>query len=204
MFPSPYGVIFILIILALLLILGLYVLGFPSPYGVIFILIFDTFALNKKNNLKVSVSLRSYIHSYVILLQYLYSLLKSFRLLTELYSFLWYMENLEEVLREYSSFRLLTELYSFLYGKDKFYRATSYEFPSPYGVIFILIFLFQEIFMKTYKKFVSVSLRSYIHSYLFQSLKCKYSKLLLPVSVSLRSYIHSYLPDGSVTTETMN
>ena len=64
------------------------------------------------------------------------------------------------------SFRLLTELYSFLHQD---YDCIYYEGP------------FQ----------VSVSLRSYIHSY--KSVKmCNRSLICGFVSVSLRSYIHSY------------
>ena len=38
------------------------------------------------------------------------------------------------------SFRLLTELYSFLLDEDRhYYNARQKEFPSPYGVSFILI-----------------------------------------------------------------
>ena len=64
-FPSPYGVLFILI--------GNYfrtykeaeeVLKFPSPYGVLFILISDYETLRKRLDNLVSVSLRSIIHSY--------------------------------------------------------------------------------------------------------------------------------------------
>ena len=63
MFPSPYGVIFIL---TLNKDLAQFQNEFPSPYGVIFILtyLFEK-ALNKLSKGRVSVSLRSYIHSYM-------------------------------------------------------------------------------------------------------------------------------------------
>ena len=62
---------------------------FPSPYGVIFILIFNVLNTYIKTLNKVSVSLRSYIHSYIErLLKFTKYGIKSFRLLTELYSFL--------------------------------------------------------------------------------------------------------------------
>ena len=61
---------------------------FPSPYGVIFILTGVMKMLNVKN-IRVSVSLWSYIHSYLIVFQSLIlPILLRFRLLTELYSFL--------------------------------------------------------------------------------------------------------------------
>ena len=64
---------------------------FPSPYGVSFILIGKSYNINKKEILfQVSVSLRSIIHSY-LMLDYLYiSYLVCFRLLTEYHSFLLY------------------------------------------------------------------------------------------------------------------
>ena len=62
-FPSPYGVIFILIKSGYSA--GSFDAEFPSPYGVIFILIFKLNNVsNTPSNNKVSVSLRSYIHSY--------------------------------------------------------------------------------------------------------------------------------------------
>ena len=90
-------------------------------------------------------------------------------------------------------------------------RCTILKFPSPYGVLFILILEIKYIADKTA---VSVSLRSIIHSYMkkvfklvkndacFRLLTEYYSflseVLMLNnfnrlVSVSLRSIIHSYL-----------
>ena len=64
---------------------------------------------------------------------------RSFRLLTELYSFLWVRVSHDNE-RYYECFRLLTELYSFLYYVFiKLHNGQVFEFPSPYGVIFILI-----------------------------------------------------------------
>ena len=63
-------------------------------------------------------------------------------------------------------------------------------FPSPYGVSFILIVNFHFWFTKEKKDYVSVSLRSIIHSY---GNALMYDVLdVLKVSVSLRSIIHSY------------
>ena len=63
------------------------------------------------------------------------------------------------------SFRLLTEYYSFLLS-DSYEIETfgTVEFPSPYGVLFILIY--HEMLSKEYSNvWISVSLRSIIHSY---------------------------------------
>ena len=62
------------------------------------------------------------------------------------------------------------------------------EFPSPYGVSFILIY--NWLLWWLYVRWVSVSLRSYIHSY--KVLKVLAIMVLSLVSVSLWSYIHSY------------
>ena len=63
MFPSPYGVIFILTCLKSKLITE-NILTFPSPYGVSFILIpIRVFETDDKHP-QVSVSLRSIVHSY--------------------------------------------------------------------------------------------------------------------------------------------
>ena len=62
------------------------------------------------------------------------------------------------------------------------------EFPSPYGVIFILTF--KECAFSIDDIEVSVSLRSYIHSY--SEHPREFATMVFHVSVSLRSYIHSY------------
>ena len=136
-------------------------------------------------------------------------------------------------------FRLLTEYHSFLLEKLVERLWGMLQFPSPYGVSFILItrvskrnmLLFRRfpspygvsfilmIFIKilqNLKPFISVSLRSIIHSYLrsswvriqklshfrllteYHSFLCDASDLLQYnhcniISVSLRSYIHSYI-----------
>ena len=115
------------------------------------------------------------------------------------------------------SFRLLTEYHSFLFNETYILKGIEfeYEFPSPYGVSFILIststssvsstsssfrllteyhsFLFRagkaQCYILTYK--VSVSLRSIIHSY-FSLTTGKHRNMFINVSVSLRSIIHSY------------
>ena len=62
------------------------------------------------------------------------------------------------------SFRLLTELYSFLFYVKFSSTKTIFTFPSPYGVIFILIDTRVKGMLIHWER-VSVSLRSYIHSY---------------------------------------
>ena len=63
LFPSPYGVSFILI--RLIIFLKCLVLQFPSPYGVSFILIKLQGRIISVADKGVSVSLRSIIHSYL-------------------------------------------------------------------------------------------------------------------------------------------
>ncbi|KGE63348.1 hypothetical protein FSAG_003074 [Fusobacterium periodonticum 2_1_31] len=63
-FPSPYGVLFILMNSNFLFQDLRFGKGFPSPYGVSFILIKNIKFYGGKNEYKVSVSLRSIIHSY--------------------------------------------------------------------------------------------------------------------------------------------
>ena len=64
-------------------------LQFPSPYGVIFILTEYKEKCDRLTNyIQVSVSLRSYIHSYLKEMIIEIRELEGFRLLTELYSFL--------------------------------------------------------------------------------------------------------------------
>ena len=70
--------------------------------------------MTMKDTMNVSVSLRSYIHSYTMCLSS-YTTVK------------------------FLSFRLLTELYSFLYYLTSHSKFIINEFPSPYGVSFILI-----------------------------------------------------------------
>ena len=68
------------------------------------------------------------------------------------------------IMQEVECFRLLTEYHSFLL---KFKKGTIevklLEFPSPYGVSFILIFKSSFVYFISF--IVSVSLRSIIHSY---------------------------------------
>ena len=114
----------------------------PSPYGVLFILMeIGAFCLNDENFVKVSVSLRSIIHSYAI-----------------------------------------DELPS--------WNQRVAKFPSPYGVLFILIILVSRGSVKVVKDF---HLLTEYHSFLLEKtqnlLKLKKN---LRVSVSLWSIIHSY------------
>ena len=139
---------------------------FPSPYGVSFILI-SWNGIGTDITEKVSVSLRSIIHSYKnSFKQYnLYNKCYCFRLLTEYHSFLFFgffgfllifsppvSVSLRSIIHSYS-FHLLC------------YMIIISQFPSPYGVSFILILLAKNSIIWTLEIKVSVSLRSIIHSY---------------------------------------
>ena len=63
-FPSPYGVLFILIASKIGAKVVVATTKFPSPCGVLFILILRLKGDTEKNSKGVSVSLRSIIHSY--------------------------------------------------------------------------------------------------------------------------------------------
>ncbi len=158
-FPSPIGVIFSLMdiivmlrileyhlsfrllseLYSLLLVVefvnGVKEFMFPSPIGVIFSLIVS-WAVGTEKEKKVSVSYRSYILSYA---GYVYGQLVRNR------------------------FRLLSELYSLLYTIEECLELQD-RFPSPIGVIFSLIY--EEFYTECMKLIpVSVSYRSYILSY---------------------------------------
>ena len=112
MFPSPYGVIFTLTLRDKILMM--YVYKFPSPCGVIFILT----PLSKFNKMTG----RS----------------MCFRLLTELYSFLLTCRSFIE----WRLYKVSVSLWSIIHSYFHIFRYGNYEksrFPSPYGVIFILI-----------------------------------------------------------------
>ena len=140
----------------------------------------------------VSVSLWSYIHSYVTTKKI------NVKKLTTM------------------GFRLLMELYSFLLKDVMLVKKILNEaFPSPYGVIFILTKYVCPSYNKDWNFLVSVSLWSYIHSYelnnLFEEFGMEFPSpygvifiltnlsesqdmlYYLIVSVSLWSYIHSYM-----------
>ena len=142
-FPSPYGVSFILIFVTEDELEWLQV--FPSPYGVSFIFIWLDLWI-KKGVTRLFPS--PYRVSFILILKTVnfWSSLKNFRLLTEYHSFLWTM------------------------GTKKEYIWTK-KFPSPYRVSFILMSL--KIVYKKQKVYylVFVSLRSIIHSYK-EVLKC--------------------------------
>ena len=109
-FPSPYGVIFILIYGKNVIIMvpkG----GFPSPYGVSFILIQSELFI--KTGIHVSVSLRSYIHSY--LLEVKTNNGEHFDVSVSLWSIIHSYANLNCVASNIKSFRLLMEYHSFLF-----------------------------------------------------------------------------------------
>ena len=163
----------------------------------------------------------------------------------ELYSFLFEEDCAYELMYDVASFRLLMELYSFLlacflsfapetilrfpspYGvifilikKLRRVRCTIYQFPSPYGVIFILIvstdnFVAANIsnkFPSPYGViFILISLYSYfsldglilsfrllmeLYSFLLSEGITSKSTLIVKVSVSLWSYIHSYISNA--------
>ena len=138
-FPSPYGVLFILMENSDVVLVGISREKFPSPYGVSFILI----SLNLKNDWEVDIM--------------------SFRLLTELYSFLLKLVKLGGK-NGNVCFRLLTELYSFLLDENLCGVPFIRKFPSPYEVIFILT-EFYGVNSTIQNQHVSVSLWSIIHSY---------------------------------------
>ena len=113
-----------------------------------------------------------------------------FRLLMELYSFL-YANDLMQQNKNILSFRLLMELYSFLYptGENDMIYA---------GYVSVSLWSYIHSYKPTRERikipklsFVSVSLWSYIHSYSPLS-KSTIVSVLIIVSVSLWSYIHSY------------
>ena len=113
------------------------------------------------------------------------------------------------------SFRLLTEYHSFLFIIDEgeHLKANVIEFPSPYGVSFILILKHRIVWEQHHKKFPSPCGVSFIlikgfmkfddlwdyrfrllaeyHSFLCIRILL-YEKGTIRVSVSLRSIIHSY------------
>ena len=155
---------------------------FPSPYGVIFILIIILLIIVTIWIVIVSVSLRSYIHSYENVFELTEDIVESysgFRLLTELYSFLLrkvvylskrmgvsvslrsYIHSYTRLVRVYyikerTCFRLLTELYSFLsILRHDYNNGFVSMFPSPYGVIFILILSPTIICLFVYSQFPS-------------------------------------------------
>ena len=89
-----------------------------------------------------------------------------------------------------NSFRLLSELYSFLYMNKKEIILILKRFPSPIGVIF---FLMDCVWYDDYRdEYVSVSYRSYILSYIKTCFRVLNKLQDLRVSVSYRSYILSY------------
>ena len=115
-----------------------------------------------------------------------------FRLLTEYHSFLFYntCEVCEPAEGAMVSVSLRSIIHSYFYELLHYLQLLDFEFPSPYGVSFILIDIAEVSHKSEDMWSVSVSLRSIIHSYsppdsiifLIDSI----------VSVSLRSIIHSY------------
>ena len=142
---------------------------FPSPYGVSFILIGRRIRILLLKKGTVSVSLRSIIHSY-------------------------YIGGWLDTADTNVSFRLLTEYHSFLFivNVKVVCPLVQKQFPSPYGVSFILILAFLD-FLSFFSSFCFRLLTEY-HSFLFKGIELE--KLInsngKQVSVSLRSIIHSY------------
>ena len=142
---------------------------------------------------------------------------ESFRLLTEYHSFLPKLINLQNHKIYFVSVSLRSIIHSYKEKIMKSINVTTGMFPSPYGVSFIhSYYFFYFILIVLFCQWVSVSLRSYIHSYqmfikflqglvihsfrlltelysfLHQDYDCIYYEGPFQVSVSLRSYIHSY------------
>ena len=165
MFPSPYGVSFILIFIFLFLIIqwggfrlltgyhsflsNLFAISvtsiflmFPSPYGVSFILI-CVFIFYKMQCWLFSFRLLMEYHSFLFRLVILIVLviILSFRLLMEYHSFLLIIKPLLMLILCIFSFRLLMEYHSFLWVSacEWLIFGKYIKFPSPYGVSFILI-----------------------------------------------------------------
>ena len=143
-FPSPLGVLSFLIIIMYDYLMFLLAL-FPSPLGVLSFLInsddiiYDMFAY-----MKVSVSSRSSLISYMFVLLFLliFTIIKSFRLLSEFSHF----------------------LFSLCYDSiDK--KFITHEFPSPLGVHLFLIDNIMSINLQGMSS-ISVSSRSSLISYI--------------------------------------
>ena len=88
-------------------------------------------------------------------------------------------------------FRLLTEYYSFLSLKENVLKITAIKFPSPYGVLFILICSMSEqytilFFINGFR--LLTEYYSFFYEVYTYGIKCYTSQ----VSVSLRSIIQSY------------
>ena len=116
-FPSPYGVSFILMDILVKNIHSYLNKGFPSPYGVSFILIDRMRKANETNYQFVSVSLRSIIHSYIMVI---YTDNAIYKVFPSPYgvSFILMSDNIAMFFEETNGFRLLTEYHSFLYRKS--------------------------------------------------------------------------------------
>ena len=149
--------------------------------------------ISLKQSLKVSVSSRSYILSYIILVACIYILLifYCFRLLSELYSLLWKWK-WKLMTIQYKKVSVSSRSYILSYeNRKKLEAAINFIlFPSPLGVIFSLIFQWNICWTYLVKK-VSVSSRSYILSYM-SAILVNWCSNSLSVSVSSRSYILSY------------
>ena len=150
---------------------------------------------------RVSVSLRSYIHSYssISFISFISGIALRFRLLTELYSFLF--NNLEFIEINNNSFRLLTELYSFLFKVEATGINEVIKFPSPYGVIFILIgivvvsvgrILYDGFRLLTeLYSFLSYGQKNLLLQYFFRVLSCDIFIFEIFLSISVKSILNS-------------
>ena len=95
--------------------------------------------LGFKDYARVSVSLRSIIHSYWTMENYGNLNFMGFRLLTEYYSFLFlrYLQQPQQKARVSVSLRSIIHSYDQKLVEQ--YKELESKFPSPYGVLFILI-----------------------------------------------------------------
>ena len=116
LFPSPYGVSFILIDVFEISVTN-WLYKFPSPYGVIFILICLNLEDWEVDFNEVSVSLWSIIHSYKIKIELIKQMKNMFPspygvifILTE--------KSRGGIMLSFEGFRLLTEYHSFLFKKN--------------------------------------------------------------------------------------
>mgnify|MGYP001641137528 CR=1 FL=1 len=141
---------------------------FPSPIGVIFFLILEVTEVSPSVQvLKVSVSYRSYILSYH---PYAFRSPAYYPAFPSPIGVIFFLINskigIYNIIYFISCFRLLSELYSFLWEQNSFFDQSKANngFPSPIGVIFFLINSPFE-FVLFIPCLVSVSYRSYILSY---------------------------------------
>ena len=117
---------------------------FPSPCGVLFILIELRFWLRQTRTWHVSVSLWSIIYSYIkTSKKWLKKQWLSFRLLAEYYSFLWtnkYSLSTEDDILKFPSPYGVSFILIYMENFTALQQEEFIKFPSPYRVSFILIY----------------------------------------------------------------